>query len=286
MNAGAVPAAPAAGTNRRFFTGFPIKVSWSGIFAGVVTSLGIWILLYALGIALGLSTVDPNAPSSLKASGIFTGIWSLIVPLIALFVGGFVAARGGSAFERGDGAIHGLVVWGFTTVAGVWLMTSAAGAVISGLGGIGKTAVEAATGAAKGGGTGGMFDLDASDALKPINERLRAEGKPEVTTDQLQLATRSVLGEAVRTGSLDRQTLTAAIAQNSELTQQDADEIATRVQEQFDRTKRNVAVATVKTAETTGKLFWGVFGALFLGMCAAIGGGLLGVARREVVVTR
>jgi hypothetical protein len=44
-------------------------------------------------------------------------VWALIAPLIALFVGGWVAARGSSIYTRGQGASHGLVMWGLTTVS-------------------------------------------------------------------------------------------------------------------------------------------------------------------------
>src|SRR3954462_9804860 len=88
---------------RKFREGPPIKLSWSAIFGGVVAALGIWALLYALGLALGLSAIDPNNPESAKPSGIFTGIWSLVVPLIALFIGGMVAGRGAGLIHRGGG---------------------------------------------------------------------------------------------------------------------------------------------------------------------------------------
>src|SRR5688572_27849864 len=87
------------------------KLSWGAIFGGAVAAIGVWILLYALGIAMGLSTINPNNPDSAQASGIFTGIWSLIAPLIALFVGGVVAGRAAGISTRLDGATHGLVMW-------------------------------------------------------------------------------------------------------------------------------------------------------------------------------
>jgi hypothetical protein len=39
--------------------GIPFKLSWGAIFGGTLVALGVWILLYALGLALGLSSVDP-----------------------------------------------------------------------------------------------------------------------------------------------------------------------------------------------------------------------------------
>src|SRR4051812_11214016 len=102
----------------------PPRLSWSAIFGGTVAALGIWILLYSFGIAIGLSAIDPNQARSLKGSGIFTGLWSLIAPLIALFVGGLVAGRGAGSVTRVGGGTHGLVMWGLTTLAGVFLVMS------------------------------------------------------------------------------------------------------------------------------------------------------------------
>src|SRR3954462_4683573 len=100
---------------RKFREGPPIKLSWSAIFGGVVAALGIWALLYALGLAMGLSAINPNNPASARPSGIFAGIWGILVPLIALFVGGAIAGRGAGLIHRAGGAIHGLVMWGVTT---------------------------------------------------------------------------------------------------------------------------------------------------------------------------
>jgi hypothetical protein len=107
----------------------PSNLRWGAIVGGTVAALGIAALLYSLGLALGLSAIDPDDPGSLRPSSIFTGVWALAVSLVALFVGGFVAARGASALTRMAGALHGLVMWGLTVVAGMWLL----GTVVSGL---------------------------------------------------------------------------------------------------------------------------------------------------------
>src|SRR5690349_15272686 len=103
---------PGARRHWSVFGGPPVHLSWGAIFGGAVAALSVWALLYALGLAFGLSAVDPRNPGSLRASGIFTGIWSLVTPIIALFVGGAVASRGAGIVTRAGGALHGLVVWG------------------------------------------------------------------------------------------------------------------------------------------------------------------------------
>src|SRR5687767_6362637 len=92
--------------------GWPGRLSWGAIIGGAVAAVSVWMMLYALGIALGLSAVDPNNPGSLKSSGIFTGVWGLISPLVALFIGGLIAGRGAGPIDKGAGAVHGFVMWG------------------------------------------------------------------------------------------------------------------------------------------------------------------------------
>lgn len=110
--------------------GAPFHVSWGALFAGAAAALGVWILLYAFGVALGLSTVDPNDSDTLRASGIFTGVWGLVAPLVALFIGGLVAGRSGGALGRPGGALHGLVVWSLTALGGLFLVANLFGGVL------------------------------------------------------------------------------------------------------------------------------------------------------------
>src|SRR3954447_5522222 len=84
-------------------------ISWGAIFGGMFASLGLWLLLYVFGLAVGLSRLHPPHPATPKSSGIFTGIWGVIAHVIALFAGGLVAGRGAGVASRGEGSVHGLV---------------------------------------------------------------------------------------------------------------------------------------------------------------------------------
>jgi hypothetical protein len=268
------------------------RLSWGAIFGGAVTALGLWILLYVFGLAVGLSSLDPANPHSARSSGIFTGVWALIAPLIALFVGGWVAGRGSSIFTRGQGASHGLVMWGLTTLLGASMVAVVMSAVVGGAVSVGKAAVSAgggAIGAAVSGANGATkwLGIDANDALGPINERLRAEGKPTITGEQLEAGTRDVAQTAIRQGRVDREALLAAIVQNTGLSRADAEEIGDRVQAQYQGAAAQVQnrlhsaaqkaeVGALKAGDITGKAFWGVFGALLMGLIAAVAGGAAG----------
>ncbi len=187
------------------------NLGWGAIFGGGVAALGIASMLYALGLALGLSWIDPQDPSSLRPTGVFSGIWLVVVSLVALFVGGYVAARGAGVTSRGHGALHGLVMWGLSVVAGAWLIGNVASAVVRSGAAVGGAAMSAMGDPM--GSVGQLGDLprqlgvSSDDMLAPVNERLRSAGKPEVTAEQLENATRDVVQRSAREGRLDRETL-------------------------------------------------------------------------------
>jgi hypothetical protein len=281
---------PGLGRRRAFFAGPPVRLYWGAILGGVVTALAVWALLYAFGLAVGLSAVDPRSPGSLRASGIFTGIWSLVTPIVSLFVGGAVASRGADVTSRVAGALHGLVVWGLVTLAGAWLVTSLLTTVLSGIGMVaiaGSAALQGAGtpggyAAQTGGGYGAQMDaLGMNDVMAPVNQRLQAEGKPQVRPEQLEAATVIVIQEAARQGQLNKETLTTAITRNTALARADAEDVANRMVARFDDARLGAQTTALRAADATGKAFWGVFGVLFLSLLSALAGATVGVARRQ-----
>src|SRR5581483_1188472 len=267
------------------------RISWGAIFGGAVSAFGVWSLLFAFGLAVGLSTLDAGDPGgSLRTSGIFAGVWGVVAPLIALFVGGVVAGRLSGALGRGGGAAHGLVMWGLATIVAAYLAAVALSALAGAAATVGRSVVQAggaaaglaARGAARG-APGTTFGIDADDALAPVNRRLQAEGKPTVTADELQGSARDVVQAAIRDGRFDRATLVSALARNTKLSRVDAEEIASRVEDQWEHARAQLQGAAAQAqdkalaaAKTSGKAFWGLFGALLLGLVAAIAGGAAG----------
>jgi hypothetical protein len=161
------------------------KLRWGAIFGGAVAAIGIATMLYALGLALGLSWIDPRNPGNLRSSGIFSAIWMLGVSLIALFVGGYVAARGAGTSWPGLGALHGLVVWGLSVVAGAWLIGNVASAVLHGGAAMSRPAAGSfSSGTAPSAplrGTSEGLGVSPNDVQNPGNERLPAANRPDGT---------------------------------------------------------------------------------------------------------
>ena len=109
------------------------RISWGAVFAGVVVVLAAQLLLGTLGIGIGASTVSPTT-QQYPVEGLGTGaaVWFGISTLLALFAGGLVAGRLAGMPLRMDGMLHGLVVWGLSTLLTFYLLTTAVGGIIGG----------------------------------------------------------------------------------------------------------------------------------------------------------
>ena len=80
-----------------------MKVSWGGVFAGVLVAMGVSMLLASLGVAIGISAVNPGVTEPVTV-GIGAAIWGGLQLLLALFVGGMVATRVGAIIDRTTGS--------------------------------------------------------------------------------------------------------------------------------------------------------------------------------------
>lgn len=267
------------------------RVSWPAIFAGAILSVGLWILLHVLGLAAGLTSIDPTSPSSLRAAGIGTGVWSALATLIALFAGGVLAGRIAGPVDRVGGALHGAVLWGLTTIAGMFLVVSVAGALLQGAARLGGSVVSAAGGLASVADSNDPMEvlgLKSKDLLAPLNQKLQEQGKPTISAEQVQAAVKDAARSAVREGRFDREILMSALQRNTSLTRADVEDLAVQVDQGMGRFSAKLDAAqagALQAAESTGKGLWWVFFALLLGFFAALGGAALGVSpmQRQVI---
>ena len=61
-----------------------LKVSWGGVWGGVLVAIGLLLLLSVLGVAIGVTAVDPGETQAERV-GTGIGIWGGLSLLIALF---------------------------------------------------------------------------------------------------------------------------------------------------------------------------------------------------------
>jgi hypothetical protein len=249
--------------------GRPLGLSWGAIIGGAFAALAIWAMLWAFGLAIGLTAIDPEA-GALRRAGIFTGVWGILAPLIALFCGGLVAGQASGALARRAGALHGLVTWALAAVIGAW----AIGAFLFAL--VGGTVEAGAAAAAGADDVAEAVGIDAEAALAPINQRLEAQGLPALEPEQLQAVAQDVARTAVQTGQLDRGVIVQSLAQQTDLSAAEASAVAGEVETEFQTAMTDVRAAGAQIAETSGRVFWALFAVLLLGMVASVGGAILG----------
>jgi hypothetical protein len=95
------------------------RVQWGPIAAGLATTIGTMVILTVLGIAVGASVLDRNAPG--EDIGTWAAIWGAASAVVSFFLGGVVAAKSAAVAGPGTGMLNGLMV-GFAAIALIlWL---------------------------------------------------------------------------------------------------------------------------------------------------------------------
>jgi MFS family permease len=104
-----------------------LSLRWSAIIGGAVLGIGVWIFLQMLGMGLGLVSIEVDSFGAPRGAS-WLGAWSMIAPLLAMFVGGGLAAYYANTFDRRTGITHAVMAWAVAAVVGmfvrVWLITA------------------------------------------------------------------------------------------------------------------------------------------------------------------
>jgi hypothetical protein len=242
------------------------RISWGGIWAGVLTVVGTLLFLSTLGIAVGISAADPTGGDA-GALGMGAMIWTGLSLLLALFAGGMAATRLGMVFDRAAGAFEGALVWVLSFMIILWLASSGVRLVVGGisglLGGVTQTVASAAS---------GMDDLSRGD-VDQIIARLN-----DARTAQM-LASATGMSEAeVRSTLSEVAQRVEAVRDNP---QQAAVEVREGTQQLMARAREQLPALAERAQEGATKTAWLTFAAMVLSLLAAIGGAMFG--RRRVV---
>lgn len=96
-------------------------VRWGPIWAGLLTALGLQIVLGSIGLAVALSSYNTTAANYAQRVSSTLSIWSVVSALIALFVGGYIAGRMAAVLGMRNGLVQGTVVWALALLLGVVL---------------------------------------------------------------------------------------------------------------------------------------------------------------------
>jgi hypothetical protein len=253
-----------------------MKVSWGGVFAGVLVAIGVSMLLASLGVAIGVSAVDPGntEPSTI---GIGAAIWGGLQLLIALFVGGMVATRVGAIIDRTTGFFEGVLVWVVSFMLMAYLAGNGIASVASGafslLGGATQTLGAVVQ------GPGAVANVDVSGTIDEMAERLRS---PELVNEVASITGLSV--NETRTTLNDAATRVEA---NRDNPAQAAEEARRGVASLFDRARTSGALAAQAEAvqPEAASTAWLTFVALLLSLGAAVSGAMLGRSNAADAIT-
>lgn len=227
------------------------RISWGAVFAGALLALVTQLGLSLLGAGIGLSTIDPMQEQN-PINGIGTGavIWYGISTLIALYIGGMVAGRLAGAPRRIDGLLHGLLSWGLVTLFTFYLLTTAVGRIISGVGGVAGRALTAAgsgiTAVAPQAGDAIKSELkekgiDMNDVKSEARKFLRQTGKAELSPENIE--------RQAKAAGRDVQTEAGQSATNPQATDDNLDDVidklTSRAENIGDAADRDAAVNVV-----------------------------------------
>ena len=173
--------------------GVPLKrISWSAVFAGVIVSVVIYLLLAILGTAIGTTTIDPmEEQNPVEGIGMGAAIWGGVSMLIAIAVGGYVSGR----LAQREGALHGLLMFGVNTLFFTWLLITLASSAVTGTMNVLGTGLQAV-----GSGVKAMAPqavqmaknqlaenhINLDDLQNELETTLRQTGKPELQPEALQ----------------------------------------------------------------------------------------------------
>lgn len=242
-----------------------LRISWGGIWAGVLTVLGALLFLTTLGLAVGITAADPGSTDA-EALGMGAAIWTGLSLLIALFVGGMAAARLGMIFDKATGAFEGALVWVLSFVVILWLASSGVRLVASGISGI-FGGVTQTIGLA----TGGMQDLSGGN----VDQVLSRLNDPQ--TARTIAAATGVPEQDVAAGLRDVAGRVEAARNNPE---QVATEVRQGMAQLMERARQQLPAAAERVQDSATKTAWITLAAMLVSLFAAIAGAMLG--RRRV----
>lgn len=289
-------------------TGF--RLSWGAVVAGFVVATALQMVLSTLGAAIGLVAFDPGAGDSAMDLGIGVLLWFAVTAILTMWIGGMTTGRLAGVLTRGDGMLHGVVMWSLSLLLALYFGSAGLGRVIGGAADLLTRATASVAGAAAGVvgdvgsaavGQAGSIDLDALQ--REVQTALEQTGDPALQPDTLAGQAQAARGTAgsgasneqaardiaerlqATAGEVDREDLINVITARTGMSRPEAERAADRigtvagdVRAQLSRTVDQVGAQVGETAEdaanVTSKVLWGAL--LLMGL--SVGAAALGAA--------
>ena len=267
---------------------FVRRISWAAIFAGIIITFVVELVLSILGVSIGATTVNPLSEQNPAGGlGIGAGIWLAVSSIIAIFLGGWVAGRM-SGFTR-EGALHGLITWGATTLLTLLLLTTAAGKILGGAGSLIGGAMQTAgqkVSSSDEGSQGAMGAVNSAisgiSGGKSDSVRQEVQSVTENSTPEEKAKLTAAVGKMLKSNGApeDKQAVTQMLVSQNQMSEQEANQKVDQWMQTYQQTKSEVSqkarVVGEKTAKGVSIAGWSAFGMLVLGALAAAFGGSRG----------
>ncbi|OHT18553.1 hypothetical protein [Edaphosphingomonas haloaromaticamans] len=273
------------------------RLSWPAIFAGITLAIALQLVLALLGTGIGFSLVDPVRGTTPGANsfGIGAGLYWIVSMMISLGAGSYAAARVAGAHDRFDGLVHGLTIWGLTSILTVYLITSAVGGIIGGafrtVGGVASAAGQSVGATAPAiARAAGVDDFDIRNEAAAYLTTVPAD-PAAMSPQEAQKEVARQLPDLAASGAKGAQAesrIVAIVAAQQKISEAEARRKVEAAKARF-VAARNDAVQTAKTTVDTaaggaaGTSFLVVV-ALIIGAASAGFGGIVGGRRDEVIV--
>jgi hypothetical protein len=268
-------------------TGPRRRISWGAVLGGVAMALAVQILLILLGVAIGAMTIDPaetGGTPQASTLGIGAGIWWIVSYAIALAVAGYVAARLSGVRIRGDGVLHGGLVWAVALLISAYLVSSALGSAMSrtfeAVSGVASQATQAVQQAAPQ-ATQAIPTPDrirqlAGDLLRP-GDQAAASADPQTRLFGALTSLATGQGDPQRA----REEAITVIAEEAQVPREVAQQRLDQVQGQLGQARETATQVADRAAQGVSAAGFGGFAALVIGLAAAMIGGGLGTRRHD-----
>jgi hypothetical protein len=243
-----------------------VRVAWGGVWGGYLFATGVFLLLTTFGLAIGVSAADIGQDAEPGGSGLGIGaaIWSGLTLLVALFIGGMVATRTGMVHDRAAGMVEGALVWVLSILTIIYMAGSGIGMLAGSVSGVLGGLTQSAAAAVRNVDVTELSSGDVNQILARLNDPKTAQLAASATGMSPEEARLMLSNIRIRVESARNDPARAAAEARNGL-----QELASRAGARMERaaaTAQPYASATV----------WTTFGAMVLGLLAAVGGAMLG----------
>lgn len=230
-------------------------ISWRSVIAGLFVSLLTYIMITALGVAMGAASLVNGLETTTQTAGIAAGLWIIGTTAVSLFCGAYFAARISRYPARVVGSAQGVLIASLFFAILVFELAATLGIAGRAVGSMVSTAGSGVSSAAA--------SPQVQDVIQEALEGLNLKSEPKAVIEGV--AVRLVQGDSVKARDF--------LARQTGLTPAEAEARINSMREQVQETLSEIGEQTARTLSAAA---WILFGLMAVGLLAAVGGGVLG----------